>query len=87
MTISLLRMPAVQARTGLSRSTIYDRINPNSKRFDPAFPKPISLDGGGGGRAIGFVESEVDDYLKHLVELSRRVKSVPVRGSERLVTP
>ncbi|UNP87528.1 AlpA family phage regulatory protein [Aeromonas encheleia] len=28
---------------GLSASTIYDRMNPKSKRFDPTFPRPIQL--------------------------------------------
>ncbi|WP_333669802.1 helix-turn-helix transcriptional regulator [Acinetobacter guillouiae] len=29
--------------TGLSRSTIYDRINSKSKRYDPDFPKPVKF--------------------------------------------
>ncbi|MGR2918964.1 helix-turn-helix transcriptional regulator [Acinetobacter sp. 1125_18A] len=29
--------------TGLSRSTIYDRMNSKSKRYDPDFPKPVKF--------------------------------------------
>ncbi|HDT6080180.1 TPA: AlpA family phage regulatory protein, partial [Aeromonas veronii bv. veronii] len=38
-----------------SRSTIYDRLNPKSKRYDPSFPKPLRL----GESAIGWQLSEI----------------------------
>ncbi|MCF1459256.1 MAG: AlpA family transcriptional regulator [Shewanella sp.] len=59
---SILRLPAVKARTGLSRSTIYLRISEGS------FPKPISL----GDRAVGWVESEINDWLNHQIKTSRK---------------
>jgi prophage regulatory protein len=59
---TILRLPAVKARTGLSRSTIYQRM------ADGTFPKPISL----GTRAVGWVESEVEEWLLELIEASRR---------------
>lgn len=49
MPSSILRLPSVKARTGLSRSTIYLRI---SERL---FTKPISL----GGRSVGWPSQEV----------------------------
>ncbi|WP_376697239.1 helix-turn-helix transcriptional regulator [Wenzhouxiangella sp. EGI_FJ10305] len=58
----ILRLPHVKARTGLSRSTIYLRI------AEGTFPKPISL----GGRAVGWIESEVDDWLEQQIEASRQ---------------
>jgi len=57
----ILRLPAVKARTGLSRSTLYLRIT------EGRFPKPISL----GGRAVGWVESEIEDWLSKQIEHSR----------------
>lgn len=63
MTYRVLRLPAVKAKTGLSRSTIYLRIATNS------FPKPISL----GGRAIGWLESEIELWLSTQVERSRGI--------------
>ncbi|QOC24191.1 MULTISPECIES: helix-turn-helix transcriptional regulator [Chromatiales] len=62
MTHTILRLPAVKARTGLSRSTIYLRIAEGS------FPKPVSL----GGRAVGWIEAEVNDWLKQQIETSRQ---------------
>jgi prophage regulatory protein len=61
MATIILRLPTVKARTGLSRSTIYLRISEN------LFPKPVSL----GGRAVGWIESEIDDWLAEQIE-SRR---------------
>jgi predicted DNA-binding transcriptional regulator AlpA len=39
----IIRLKRVIELTGLSRSTIYDRINPKSKRYDISFPKSIKL--------------------------------------------
>ncbi len=57
----ILRLPSVQARTGLSRSTIYLRV------AEGTFPKQVSL----GGRAIGWVESEIETWLNRQIEASR----------------
>jgi len=60
----ILRLPAVKARTGLSRSTIYLRITEGS------FPRPASL----GARAVGRVEAEVGAWLAGQIEQSRRTQ-------------
>ena len=65
MASTILRLPAVKARTGLSRSTIYLRIS------EGRFPKPISL----GGRAVGWVEDEINDWLTLQIETSRKAVS------------
>ena len=65
MADTILRLPYVRARTGLSRSTIYLRIS------EDRFPKPISL----GGRAVGWIETEIDDWLKEQIETSRQAKA------------
>jgi len=65
MDTAILRLPAVKARTGLSRSTIYLRIS------EGGFPKPISL----GGRAVGWVEAEINAWLNRQIEHSRQAKS------------
>ena len=49
----ILRRPDVEARTGLSRSTIYLMMS----RGD--FPKPIRL----GERAVGWSEQVISDWL------------------------
>ena len=61
MSTTILRLPTVKDRTGLSRSTIYLRMSQGS------FPKPISL----GGRAIGWLENEIDEWIVERIEQSR----------------
>ncbi len=61
--LTILRRKQVEARTGLARSTIYDRL-----RNDPAFPKPVSI----GARAVGWIESEVQQWLDSQVAKSRQ---------------
>lgn len=51
--LAILRRKQVQARTGLSRSTIYLYIKAEQ------FPKPVAL----GPRAVGWIESEVSDWI------------------------
>ncbi|MES9933557.1 MAG: AlpA family transcriptional regulator [Candidatus Sedimenticola sp. PURPLELP] len=62
MTTVILRLPAVKARTGLSRSTIYLRISEGS------FPRPVSL---GGARAVGWLESDIEEWILNRVKESR----------------
>ena len=62
MTHTILRLPNVKASTGLSRSTIYLRISQGT------FPKPVKL----GGRAVGWVQTEVQEWLERQIEASRR---------------
>lgn len=46
----ILRLRDLISLTGLSRTTIYEKQNPNSSRFDPTFPPKIKL----GARAVGW---------------------------------
>lgn len=57
----LLRRPAVEALTGLSRSGIYDRIRRGE------FPAPVSL----GASAVAWVESQVIAWIQARIEASR----------------
>ena len=50
----ILRRPAVEAITGLSRSTIYQH------KKEGTFPKPIRL----GRKAVGWIESEIFAWLE-----------------------
>jgi len=64
---SIERRRSLETRLGLSRSTIYDKINPKSPRYDSTFPKPIRL----GGCAVGWLTHEVDEWLNRQIESSR----------------
>jgi prophage regulatory protein len=61
MSHTILRLPTVIERTGLSRSSIYLRIVNNQ------FPKSVSL----GGRAVGWIEEEIDEWIVTRIEESR----------------
>ena len=58
---TILRLPEVMARTGLSRSTIYVRLEQGR------FPRPVSL----GSSAVGWVEAEVDEWMRERIVESR----------------
>jgi prophage regulatory protein len=55
---AFLRRKQVEARTGLSRSTIYLYIK------NGIFPKPVAL----GPRAVGWLESDIGDWIAERVK-------------------
>ena len=59
----VLRLKQVQDRIGLSRSTIYDRMNVESPRYDSTFPKPLKI----GCSAVGWLEESVNDWIRSRV--------------------
>jgi prophage regulatory protein len=58
---TILRLPEVKLRVGLSRSTIYQAIQ------SKVFPAPIQL----GPRAVGWIESEIDEWLNDRIAKRR----------------
>lgn len=54
----IIRLSEVLSNTGLARSALYKYV------ADGAFPKPVSL----GDRAVGWVESEVQDWVLARIE-------------------
>ena len=59
------RRKQVEARIGLSRSSIYDAVNAGT------FPKPINL----GRQSVGWIEAEVDQWLRDRIAASRKVSA------------
>ncbi len=57
----IIRFPETQRRTGLSRSTLWRRIQ------EGTFPPPVSL----GGRAVGWRAAEVEDWIESLPAVTR----------------
>ena len=51
--LQLLRLPAVKARCGLGRSSIYNRI------AEGTFPAPVSL----GARAVAWPSTAIDAWI------------------------
>ena len=60
--VRMLRLPEVIRKTALSRSQIYRLIGFGE------FPKQVPLC----ERAVGWIEEEIDAWLKQRVECSRR---------------
>lgn len=61
MNESIIKLPEVKNRTGLSRSTIYLKIQ------DGEFPKPVRI----GARAVGWIKSEIDTWVETTIKISR----------------
>lgn len=64
MAKSILRLPQVKVRVGLSRSGIYQKISRQE------FPRPVQL----GARAVGWLESEIETWIEERVEHSRGLR-------------
>lgn len=62
MAYTILRLQHVKARTGLSRSTIYSLIKGGQLKA------PISL----GARAVGWLDTDVDEFIAERVKASRK---------------
>lgn len=69
--VVILRLKQVQRKTSLSRSAIYEKISLGD------FPAPIRL---GVGRAVGWIESEIDGWLMAKVaERDARQSRLPAK--------
>lgn len=56
---AIIRLNDVLRLTGLSRTSVYEKLNPRSKRFDSSFPKRVSL----GERAVGWKLQEIEAWI------------------------
>jgi len=57
----LIRRPEVEKRTGLPRTSLYDKIR------NKEFPAPVSL----GASSVAWIESEVNDWIQARIDASR----------------
>lgn len=62
----IIRLPELLDRTGLSKSTVYDKLNIRSPRHDPDFPRPRKL-GVTTSSAVGWSEDAVDSWIKKMM--------------------
>ena len=68
---TILRLPSVKERTGLSRSTIYLLI------LKGTFPKQIKL----GERAVGWIESDINEWIDKQITKSTKDSSSELMGA------
>jgi prophage regulatory protein len=57
---ALLRRKEVEAHTKLGRSTLYSKLNPKDRGYDPSFPIPVRISTGGG---IRWLQSEIEAWI------------------------
>ncbi|MBK3431531.1 AlpA family transcriptional regulator [Pseudomonas fluorescens] len=70
----IIRLKEVIDSTGLARSTIYKYIG------EGTFPKPVSL----GDRCVGWVDSEVHDWILARIEERDLAEGTSVRSTGHL---
>jgi prophage regulatory protein len=64
MSNKILRLPAVKAKTGLSRSTIYARVAQGT------FPAALIL----GPNTVGWLEADIEAWIEKQIAASRRLQ-------------
>lgn len=58
----IIRMKCLVLKLGVSRSCVYDWLNPRSPRFMHSFPRPFRLSESSRG-AVGWSQSSIDDWI------------------------
>ena len=58
----LVRRDEVERGTGISRTTIYNMMNPESDYYDPTFPLPLRI----GARSVAWRADELESWMKNL---------------------
>jgi prophage regulatory protein len=61
----IIRITEVSSKTGMSRSSIYERVK------DGSFPSPIKIT----NHAVGWIEKEVEDWITHRIAKTRNPDS------------
>lgn len=61
----LLKLKDVVTRTGLSRSSIYNRLDRKSPHYDHTFPRQVSI----GGASVAWVEKEVEEWILSRIKM------------------
>jgi prophage regulatory protein len=78
--LTILRRRQVSAKTGLSRSSIYAKIALGE------FPKSIPLGQGAKTRAVGWVESSVNDWIKSQISAASQKVYADRTASRKALT-
>ena len=60
--LAIIRLKQLEERVGLKRSSIYEKMNVKSRRYDSTLPAMVAL----GERSVGWYSHEVDEWLESL---------------------
>jgi len=66
----IIRLKEVVARTGLSRTTIYNKLNKKSSQYEFDFPGQIQL----GHSSVGWLDVEIDDWINNKIKQRDHLK-------------
>lgn len=58
--LRMMKLKAVTDKCQISRSTIYDKLDSKSRRYDPEFPKPRKL----GQNSVAWIEEEINTWIR-----------------------
>lgn len=61
--LKILSVAITCSRLNCSRSWLYEQLNTRSPHFNRTLPKPVR-----NGSRVGFVEHEVDEYIRGLMK-------------------
>ena len=67
----MIRLRDVLNRTGLSRSTIYNKLDVDSPHYDEMFPKQVRV----GRGSVRWIESEITAWIEKCIALSSEPKT------------
>lgn len=59
LSLRILRITELTKVLGISRSSIYEKLNPRSKYYDEHFPKPLKL----GASSVGWLYSAIEEWV------------------------
>lgn len=59
----IISLPEAAKRLNRGRSTLYASLDKNSPYYNPDLPQPVRQ-----GSSVGFVEHEIDDYIRGLMQ-------------------
>jgi len=56
---TILRLPEVLKRTGISRAAVFQKLDANSSYYDSTFPKQVKL----GARSVGWSSEKIQVWI------------------------
>jgi predicted DNA-binding transcriptional regulator AlpA len=89
----ILREAEAAFATGLSPSSIRNRIDRNSPYYDPEFPLPVALSQGTGRTAVGWIKSEIVYWVNtrprvfNVHQVVKATKKPKASGKQALFAP
>ena len=75
---ALITIRQLENRIGYKKTSVYDRMDPASPRYDPSFPAPVRF----GTGAVRWVETEVDAWVQAQIDRRDAQAAAKVAGRD-----